>query len=75
MTKQEQMQFVRDLADSIASDIVKRADRLPTEWDGHELRCLFAEKAKAAAFATEIRRHPHSKRARDYRNDYIVKCL
>ncbi|OQA09842.1 MAG: hypothetical protein BWY66_00381 [bacterium ADurb.Bin374] len=75
MTKQEQMMFVRTLADSIASDIVKSLARAPATWDGHELRCLFAEKAKAAAWGTEIRRHPHGKRAKDYRNDVIVNYL
>ena len=75
MTKQEQMRFVRDLADSIASDIIKRFEHVPADWDGHELRCLFAEKAKAAAWGTEIRRHPHGKRATAYRNVCMVKCL
>lgn len=75
MTRQEQMMFVRDLADGIASDIVRSLARAPTTWDGHELRCLFAEKAKAAAWGTEIRRHPHGKRAKDYRNEIITHCL
>ena len=75
MTRQEQTEFVRTLADSIASDIVNSLARSPETWDGHELRCLFAEKAKAAAWGTEIRRHPHGKRARDYRNEVITKCM
>lgn len=74
MTKQDQTRFVRELADSIASDIVKNitAGKVPESWDGHELRCLFSEKAKSAAFGTEIRRHARSGRARKYRNTVIV---
>lgn len=77
MTKQDQMHFVRELSDSIASDMVKKiaAGRVPESWDGHELRCLFSEKAKSAAFGTEIRRHANCGRARDYRNTVIVNNL
>ena len=75
MTREEPAQFVSELADSLVREIVGRIDRVPEGWDGHELRCLFAEKAKAAAWGTEIRRHPHGKRARDYRNEVITKCL
>ena len=77
MTGQDQMRFVRELADSIASDIVKNiaAGKVPESWDGHELRCLFSEKAKSYAFGTEIRRHARSRRARDYRDTVIVNNL
>jgi hypothetical protein len=77
MTTQDQMHFVRELSDNIAADIVMSiaAGKVPESWDGHELRCLFSGKAKSAAWGTELRRHPHGKRNKDYRNTVIVNNL
>ena len=70
MTKQQQQNLVRELAATLAEGICDRiaASQVPEAWDGHELRCLFADKAKEAACGTHIRAEPRSARARSYLN-------
>jgi len=77
MNRSEQKNFVREHLASFAHDLCRRIDlgHIPLEWDGHELRCVVAEKAKEAARFSDIRRHPHCKRAKDYRNIVAVNNL
>jgi ribosomal protein S4 len=52
MTKQEQSMFVRDLTASVLSDTLHdiRANRIPADWDGAELRQLLADRFDRAVY-------------------------
>ena len=53
MTREEQIKFVRDLAQNISEGIVARIELgdIPPEWDGHELRFLLARHFTGATFS------------------------
>lgn len=70
MNKKEKGEFVRDLSRALTQEVLKKieADRIPADWDGHELRCylrdLFTDQAEISAIVKE----PRGKRAKAYRN-------
>lgn len=41
-TRVGKRKFLRDLLGNIAKDLIAQVDRMPSEWDGHELRELIA---------------------------------
>ena len=43
MNLREKRAFVRSLANSVRDAILARADAMPDEWDGHELRQFLAD--------------------------------
>ena len=69
MTKREQVRIVRELTGSVFEEIRNKIKlgRVPAEWDGHELRCLVADKFEDAASGTTIRMSPRGKMAYNYR--------
>lgn len=68
MTLKEKRAFVRNLANSVRDAIIARADAMPTEWDGHELRQFLADE-----FTREVYRGTMSgRRLREYRNARAV---
>jgi len=70
MNKEEQMNFVLDHARIISHEIclMIAKDRIPKEFDGHEFRVLLSDKFKDSARMSLLRRHPHSKRNKDFQN-------
>lgn len=72
MDLEEKKAFIRELSDSITESLLELTDKMPEEWDGHELRCLLAFRYELSAKMTVIRREPRSKRARDFKNELIV---
>ena len=70
MTKAEQIEFVKSLTETIAAECCRtiRLGCVPDNFDGHELRVWLSDKFKVSAQATQLRRHPHSKRNMDYNN-------
>jgi hypothetical protein len=74
MTRTEQLIFVDDLCQNIRLQLKEQIknNKVPAEWDGHELRCLIADTFEAAAAPTTIRLAKRSKRAKDYRNVMLV---
>lgn len=77
MTIHEQKHFVRQLSHNIAEEIMAKIDKglIPPEWNGHELRCLLADKHEESAGATLVRRNPRSKLARQYKNTKLINML
>ncbi len=69
MEWQQQVEFVRELCGTIEDEVVRaiKEGQLPSQWDGHELRVLLAERFSASASMSEIRSNPRGKRARDYK--------
>ena len=74
MEKSKQKRIIRELASNIADEITaKIADgEIPVEWDGRELRQLFADKASDATFNF---RKDLKRRYRDYRNFVITHII
>lgn len=70
MTKTEKKKFIKSLCDSIRDDLVKKVERMPDEWDGHELRELIADLADRERTSSMT-----GKRKRDYRNEVLVRNL
>lgn len=75
MTQQEQKEFLRDYTESVLHGLNRKIDsgKVPACWDGHELRVWFADIIKTDARISVIRKHPHSARARMFRNE-IATC-
>ena len=64
MNLKEKRAFVRSLANSVRDAILARADAMPKEWDGHELRQFLADE-----FAREVYRETmKGRRLREYHN-------
>jgi len=77
MNKKEQLKLVNALSKSIASDLCAaiKGNRVPPEWDGHELRCWLADHHAASASISDIRHNKKSQRARDFENHCLVENL
>lgn len=75
--KERQKMFVLELCASVSEDIIKsiRGGKVPEKWDGHELRCLLAERFEESAKISLIRDNPRSARAKDFRNTVNVNNL
>lgn len=70
MTKEEKVQFIKKLTDSIRDELVARVDEMPEEWDGHELRELLA--AKFDAERSNVMLH-HARRRRRYYREFLAR--
>lgn len=69
MTTKEKQKFIRDLTKSVVCGIIEKCDKMPNEWDGHELRRLIADK-----FANETTSMPPA-RIRSFRNECLTRNL
>lgn len=58
---------------SVAAELISKANRMPDEWDGHELRTLLSE--KFAQETTPCMNDKRGRRYRDYQNEVIVRNL
>lgn len=74
MNRAEQISLVNELCMRMALAIGARihAGDVPKEWDGHELRCLVADKAADNASISVIRKEPRSVRAKAYKNTILT---
>jgi hypothetical protein len=70
MTRSDQRKFVRGLTASIRDSVLQSiaTGDVPAEWDGHELRCLLANRFEQSAQMTYIRKEPRSRRTREFNN-------
>jgi len=77
MDQPRQEQFVNELVENIRRDVVRQimTGRIPSEWDGHELRQLLADRFTQSASLSDDMRNKRSKRRRDYENTVIVNNL
>lgn len=77
MTKQQQIEFVRELSDSIQKGIVAliESGKIPEQWDGHELRMLLEHRHKQSADMSLIRKEARRKRAQEFWNTIIIENL
>jgi hypothetical protein len=68
LTRQEQIELVRELTTSIADDVIGNINRghVPEDWDGIELRQLLADKFRQSV--CQMR----GSRKREYENTVLV---
>ncbi len=43
MTKTEKKRFIRELMGNVRDNLLKKVDKMPDEWDRHEIRQLIAD--------------------------------
>lgn len=78
MTRDEKLQFIRDLTATVIFDIIAKVDEMPDEWDGIELRRYIADKFEEQVVGSrrgEVRGYSRDKRLAAYRNECIVRNL
>ena len=75
MDKIAKMEFVVDFMSSIQKEVLQNiaSDRVPLEWDGHQLREYLAD--KFAWERTELMKRPRSRMRREYKNAVLVRNL
>ena len=73
--KADNITFIRNLTQSVVDELVAKVESgaIPDNWDGHELRCLLAD--KFAHEVSSLMRESRSRRMKDYRNTVIVNNL
>lgn len=72
MNLQEKNQFVHNILDDLKTEILKRVDKFPEDWDGHEIRQFIADYyTQNYIFGTAL----SGKRRREYKNTIIVNNL
>ena len=67
MEAEEKKKFVRQLILNVEIDILKKVDKMPEEWDGHELRQYIADQF-ARCVIGDYMTNKKSRRFKDYRN-------
>ena len=70
MTPEIQRGLIRDLCDNLTRTMLERAQRIPEDWDGYELRQLMADVA-----AEQFRIPMPRQRAKEYRNSRAIHNL
>jgi hypothetical protein len=74
MNRNQQISLVNELCMRMALDLGTKIDagEVPKEWDGHELRCLVADKATDNASVSLIRKEQRGARAKAYKNTILT---
>lgn len=71
MNADTKRQFIEDLMTGMKNSILANVDKMPEEWDGHELRQYIADYVNDQAVIVKM----HSTRLRSYRNVVYTKNL
>lgn len=70
-TREKKGEFITALMDSVRTGLLSSLDRVPADWDGHELRQWLAD-----AFASHVYKPAMSgRRLKAYNNAVIVNNL
>jgi hypothetical protein len=70
MTHTQKRRFLRELTRSILDSALDSAEKMPEEWDGHELRCYLADKFRDSAYFGAMGKG--SMRRREYENHMMT---
>ena len=71
MNKAEKKEFIESLCNSIANRAISNLDKMPDEWDGHELRQHISELADNSAMWRRLDR----KRKNAFNNTCMVNGI
>ena len=72
MTKKDKKRFIRELIQSVTKEILDKVDKMPEEWDGHELRQFLADNFQDCS---NLMRKDYRSRYRAYKNKRLVNNL
>jgi hypothetical protein len=70
MTQQERQEFIKQHIDKIKNDIYGRANRMPDEWDGLELKQYIAD-----SFSISKHWWTSARRKREFENTVVILGL
>lgn len=73
MDKNQKRKFVRDLTASIQTTVLASVEKMPENWDGHQIRVYLADKFRDAATTSTL--HRSRSAMRRYNNDVTVLGL
>lgn len=66
-TKAGKKNLIKNLTASMLESFLVKADRIPDNWDGHEIRTWMAEGWQREGYARNLK--ANTKRGRDFRSD------
>lgn len=82
LTRAQKRTLIRQLVKSVLADLVADVPRMPSEWDGIELRELIADRfagqtaLSSKSYWGDVRwRNADRKRLREYRNEKLTRNL
>lgn len=70
MNLRERKRFVRELLKSLSVELRLKCKRMPSEWDGHEIRKYIAERAEQLYWGTM-----NNDRLKRYENEVLENDL
>ena len=70
LSRQAKRIFLRELIDNVKREILDAVEKMPEEWDGHELRAFVAYRFKQADFVRMPRSRKHA-----FNNEILVRNL
>jgi hypothetical protein len=73
MTKADKIKFIEDIYNSSKEAMLKKIDKIPDNWDGHELRWLATEDFNKQINFLQVDKR--SKRYKDYENFCLCNNL
>lgn len=69
MVKEERERFINELIESVRTEILHNAKKIPDNWSGHQLRVFVADYFNSQAFFGMM----DLKRQEDYRNAALIE--
>lgn len=70
MNKQEKKKFIKDYCKHLQASMLNQVSKMPENWDGLEIRELFADKTRDLTFSGMS-----AKRMNEYENTCIVENI
>ena len=72
MTKKDKKRFIGELTRSVTKTVLAKVNKMPEEWDGHELRQFLADHYQDC---TSLIWKDYRSRYRAYKNERLVNNL
>lgn len=67
-------EFITSLCDAVKNDALAKAENMPAEWDGHEIRRYLADKFEREAWTLGPKADKsYRRRYRAYRNEVLTR--
>jgi len=73
MTKKEQRALVLSMCRSHRKALLEKLKKVPSEWDGHELRQLFDDDAREQYLSRLMQEN--KRRMREYKNTRVINNI
>ena len=73
MDKQQKQEFISDFLNGMRDSAISKIDRMPDNWDGHEIRFYLA--GKFGFEVSDLMRNKRSRRVKQFYNTILVNNL